>query len=389
MGLHLDPFWLRFLPSVIRERLIGRPSVHAALHNSAWLIADKVIRTGVGIFISAWVARYLGPAQFGALTYIITYLTIFYAIVNVRAEGVVVRNLAHNPENASRLLGTLLLMRLLVGCGCVLIALIGLVVMHTAQSNYFLLGILASGILIFQAADVIDLWFQSQVDSKRTIRARLIVYLAISLLKVICILMHAPLTAFALIFSIDLLCSAISLLWVYSRRHSLMSLNFSISLSKDILSESWPFIVAALLLAFANRIDILLIQRYFDQEQIAFYGIAQTFYGLSALLPALLFSSALPALSILRIDDEDKFYDRLQKLYHLAVLWGLSVLVLLYFFAELIISIIYDFAYLPAQSALKILAIASIFTALGVVQGQWVISREGNKLLFINQRLHG
>ena len=35
--------------------------------NTSWLMAEKIIRMGVGFFVSVWIARYLGPDQFGML----------------------------------------------------------------------------------------------------------------------------------------------------------------------------------------------------------------------------------------------------------------------------------------------------------------------------------
>ena len=48
--------------------LSGRPLVAAVLGNAGWLLAEKAVRLLVGVAVSAWVARYLGPDRFGALS---------------------------------------------------------------------------------------------------------------------------------------------------------------------------------------------------------------------------------------------------------------------------------------------------------------------------------
>jgi len=35
------------------------------IENVLWLYADRIIRMGLGFFISAWIARYLGSEDFG------------------------------------------------------------------------------------------------------------------------------------------------------------------------------------------------------------------------------------------------------------------------------------------------------------------------------------
>ena len=32
--------------------------------NTSWLFAEKILRMGIGLLITIWLARYLGPEQF-------------------------------------------------------------------------------------------------------------------------------------------------------------------------------------------------------------------------------------------------------------------------------------------------------------------------------------
>ena len=50
----------------LRTRLKAN-GLHLAAVNSSWLLFDKLARALLGLLIGAWVARYLGPAQFGLL----------------------------------------------------------------------------------------------------------------------------------------------------------------------------------------------------------------------------------------------------------------------------------------------------------------------------------
>jgi len=37
--------------------------------NMSWIFSEKVLRMGVGLFVGVWAARYLGPEQYGVLSY--------------------------------------------------------------------------------------------------------------------------------------------------------------------------------------------------------------------------------------------------------------------------------------------------------------------------------
>ena len=65
---------IKFLTSFIRVRLEGRATLQKILANTGWLFIDKIIRMGVGLLVGVWIARYLGPAQFGLYNYAVAFV---------------------------------------------------------------------------------------------------------------------------------------------------------------------------------------------------------------------------------------------------------------------------------------------------------------------------
>ena len=48
--------------------------------NTSWLFVEKILRMIVALFIGVWVARYLGPEQFGLLSYAQSFVALFAVI---------------------------------------------------------------------------------------------------------------------------------------------------------------------------------------------------------------------------------------------------------------------------------------------------------------------
>ena len=387
-----------WLPEFLRARLRGREGVHKTIHNGSWLILDKVVRILTGIIVSASVARYLGPGQFGELAYVIACLTFFYAIATLGVENIVVRDLAQDPDRAPAVLGTTMLMRFVVGILCALSAIGVLVWSDGLHSEPVLLALLACGFLIFQAADVVDLWFQSQIQSGYSVKIRLINYLFFSALKVVLILTQSPLVAFASIYSIEAVATGLSLVgtyyWTSVRQifgsfHQRKLLLVKITLVADMLKESWPFILSALAVAISTRIDIVLIKQFLGGESVGIYTTAQTLVTVGTILPTILFSSVLPTLSRFKATDHRRFIESLQKLYQVAVIWGMVSSAAIFIFADWVVVLIYGSAYQEAGLILKVLSLANIFTSLGVVQAHWLFSEKGNRILFIQTLVAG
>ncbi|MCK5665476.1 MAG: oligosaccharide flippase family protein, partial [Thiotrichaceae bacterium] len=74
--------------------------------NTSWLMGEKILRMGVGLFVGIWVARYLGPEQFGLLSYAQSFVFLFTAIATLGLDGIVVRELVKHSEKRDSLLGT-------------------------------------------------------------------------------------------------------------------------------------------------------------------------------------------------------------------------------------------------------------------------------------------
>ena len=151
--------------------------------NSGWLIFDRLIRLVFGIFVSGWVARYLGPTNFGELAYVMAYIAIFGSVVSVGLDGIVVREITDNKISAGLILGTAFTLRFIFGLISWLMAVLFMTAFYGIDSREVILTALIGTSLIFQAADTIDLWFQSKSQSRRTVLAKITTYILSNLLK--------------------------------------------------------------------------------------------------------------------------------------------------------------------------------------------------------------
>ena len=76
------------------------------LKNISWLFFDKIIRIFGGLVVGIWVARYLGPNDFGVLNYALAYITFFMLFVKLGLDQIVIREIVKRPKLTNYLLGT-------------------------------------------------------------------------------------------------------------------------------------------------------------------------------------------------------------------------------------------------------------------------------------------
>src|SRR5690606_20458405 len=74
--------------------------------NTLWMLSDQVLRLVAGLVVGIWVARYLGPTQFGVMNYVVAFVAIFGVLAKVGLDNILVRDLVARPEQSDVYLGT-------------------------------------------------------------------------------------------------------------------------------------------------------------------------------------------------------------------------------------------------------------------------------------------
>jgi O-antigen/teichoic acid export membrane protein len=125
--------------------------------NIGWLFFDKFIRLGVGLVVGVWVARYLGPEQYGTLNYALAFVGIFSALGSMGIEGIVVRDIVQKPEKKYEILSSAFILKLSGGIIAFIILFITIIYVRPSDNqSHWLVGIIGM-IMVFQAFDAIDL----------------------------------------------------------------------------------------------------------------------------------------------------------------------------------------------------------------------------------------
>lgn len=124
--------WNRLL--LLKAQLLGHEGIRRYGANTAWLMGEKILRIFMGLFVGIWVARYLGPEQFGLLSYAQSFVFLFTAIATLGLDSIVVRELVKDSSQRNVLLGTAFTLKL-IGSLCIL-PLLWFGVQFTSNDSY-------------------------------------------------------------------------------------------------------------------------------------------------------------------------------------------------------------------------------------------------------------
>lgn len=372
---------MRFIDKL--KNLLNHQEFMRYFKNSAWMIGEQLIRMIAGVLVGIWVARYLGPEQFGVFSYVVAFTALFSSIAKLGLDEIVVRDLVNYHEKEDVYLGTAFWMKLV---GAVLtIILIALVLPWTSndKATSLYIFIIASG-LVFQSFEIVDFYFQSKVLAKFISFCKLTQLILSSLVKIYLVLTQAELIWFIWVTLFDQITLAITYIIAYSYKKlsppPLSQFNFEVV--KTLIKDSWPLILSGIVVMIYMRIDQVMIKEMLGERDVGIYSVAITLAEAWYFIPILLTTSLFPAIVSAKKSSEQLYNKRIQQFYSLMIWSAIVIAIAITFLSSWLVVFLYGEAYKDASDVLTINIWAGVFVFLGVASGKWYLIENLQMLAF-------
>jgi len=344
--------------------------------NTLWVLGEKIIRMMISLWVGIWVARYLGPSDYGLLNYAQSFVGLFGAIAALGLEGIVIRELVNHPDQRDTLMGTTFWMKLI---GSLLILpLLAFAIAFTSNDHPTnILIFIVSCATIIQSFNVVDFYFQSKILSKYVVYSSSISLFISSVLKIVFILTHAPLIFFAWLIVLDSLIIALGYGYFYFHtRLSLKNWHFDLTLAKRLLHESWPYILSSMVISFYMRIDQVMIKEMMSANAVGQYAAAVRISEAWYFIPGVLATSLFPAIVNAKSTSITLYHERLQKLYDFTIWLSIAVALIMTFLSDWIIQLLYGNAYYQSGTILMIHIWTGVFISMSIISGKWYVNEK-------------
>lgn len=363
------------LPLFLRTRLQGRDTLRRALDNSFWLFCDQILRMVAGLSVGVWMARYLGPEDYGWLNYAVATVGMVAALTSPAIGASVVREIARAPDQAMRWMGAAFFLRTagasLAFLACVVIA--GLRSDHESPAG-LLTVIVAAGLLV-QIVDVAELHLQARGESRVAAWVRMAACVAGAALKGALIMAHAPLVAFAIAGGVELALAGVG--WLWAAKYfggGILTWRCEQERVLELLRETWPLALASVAITVQAFADQLVIGAFLGGEELGQYAAATRLVAAFAFVPMVVHTVSAPEIARAKQDDETLYQRRLHSLYRLMcalfLVTGLPLMVL----GPMAAQWLYGGSYTHAAALLPLLAWRLFFTNLGVARSIFIVN---------------
>ncbi len=344
--------------------------------SSLWLLAEKLVRMILNLLIGVWIARYLGPSDFGTLSYVQSIVVIFTTLASLGLDSIVVKKLVERECKESDILGSAFFLKLFASIFILLLLFIFLYIVPNGYSFEGKILALLTFSTVFHSFNVIDFYFQSKVLGKYIAISNIIFLLTSSILKIALILIGADVFYFVVALVFDAFLLAMTFVFIFLLREGRLSLYIwrpKKSICFELLRESWPLIVSGLIVIIYMKIDQVMLMHLVGKTELGIYSAAAKVSEVWYFIPMVLANTLFPAILNAKKNTVKEYHKKLQFLYDIMVIIALFISIPMYFLSDIIVTSLYGADYASAGEVIRVYIFSLIFVFLGTASSKWFI----------------
>jgi len=372
----------------MRKKLQLSEGLRKILHNAGWMMGEQVLRMATALFVNAWVARRLGPSDFGLLSYVQSLAALFVVVALLGMSRLLVRELveqSNDPQKRSTIVLTAFSYRMLAA-----ILLFGASVAISGwghDTERFVLAAFVSTSILAAPFDSVYQYFQSLSQARIPVIVRSVSFFAATGVKLFLLYHGAGLQEIVYATALEYAFTAIGLYYVYRKYGMQVRARPNWRLGWTFVRETWPEIIAGLSGMLFMRLDQIMLESLQGTAAVGVFAVAARLSEAWYFIPVSLVASAFPKIVKSRTDT---------KLYYTQISRLMVALVALSYASGLgasllsgpVVSWLYGPSYTESASILCVHIWCGLLVGFGQLSGAW-LSAERRIVLNLYRNLLG
>lgn len=349
--------------------------------NASWIIVCKIIQSLINLVIGLITARYLGPSNYGIISYVSSVIAFALPIMQLGLRQTLVKEFVSSPNKAGEILGTALSINIISSIFCIIGSITFVAFINAGERETILVCILYSFSLLFQATEMTQYWFQSKLLSKYPSIAALCAYVVVALYKIYLLVTQKSIIWFACSNVLDYFLISLILMIIYKKiGEQRLSVNWD--LGRELLARSKYYIIPSLMVMVFQHTDRIMIKLMIGEDETGFYSAAITCIGISSFVFAAVIDSARPVILGEKEHNQELYEKRVIQLYSIITCMSLAQSIVMTLLAKPIVLLLFGQAYTKTASILSIAVWYVTFSHYGSVRNIWILAEDKQKYLF-------
>lgn len=321
--------------------------------NLGSLLISRLLTKTISFFIFLYIARYLGPSDFGKYSFAFAYTYFFSFIPDLGIHQILVREAAKDERIMDKLIGNATIVKSVLSILAFLLCCLAISITNYSSSTKNAVYIAALGLLAISLSGfsvVYEVKLRMDYSILFSITSR--VFFLVSVLYLI--RFNPDLNVF---ISVAVIADIIYyiLMTVFSKRFVTPNFKIEYNLVKKIVLEALPVAVSTAFIMIYFRIDMVMLSFLTNDTDVGLYSAAYRLTEALTFIPSILMVSIYPIMSKYFKDGNKAFGYIYTKSFKILFALGLLIGTNITFLSEKIILEIYGSEYYGSVIALQVL----------------------------------
>lgn len=363
------------------------------IRNLFWAVTGKVVTLLGSLLVGIFVARYLGPEQYGLMNYVVSYVALFQVFASFGLDNIEIREESKCKglgekgrvpgAEANAILGTAFGLKLIFAAVTMVLVILTAWLFEADTFTKWMITLYSLS-MIMQTFGVIRNYFTSIVWNEYIVKTEISRTVIGALIKVVLLLLKADLVWFIAATLFDTVLIAGGYLLSYRRQISSPRLwTFDTSTAKYLIKESFPLLLSGAAVIIYQRIDQVMIGNMIDKASVGQFSVASKFVELLIFIPTILSQTIAPVLVQIRQSNGAEYERKAQQFISVTIWLCIVMAVLIALLSKWLIIYTFGVQYMAAVPVLQIMAFKVLGMALSQTAGQMIIIEKQQKYAFI------
>lgn len=350
------------------------------IKNTAWLGLAEIISAALNFIPTVWIARYLGSAQYGMLSFAVTLTALFALLVDFGLSLLTTREVARDRSQAGKYLNNILTLRIVLGAVYILLMVAIALISGREPIIVHLILLLAVSTVFNNLTQAFASIFRGFERMEYEAIGRVLLSFTLAALGLYFVITKGELLVFGWIYVISSFVALAFSAWIARMKFTSYRLAVSRDFWKYLIKESWPFVLSMVFVSIYYYMDSVMLGFMKQDTQVGWYNADYKIVLFLLLFVGIIFNSFYPLISRLYKEPLERLRDLLSDfsklMITLAVPLGFGGLIL----ARPIIRLIFGEEYLGGVLAFQILIWSAVIVYSTVAFGNSLLACDRQKV---------
>jgi O-antigen/teichoic acid export membrane protein len=239
-----------------------------------------------------------------------------------------------------------------------------------------------ASLLIFQSADISDVFFKAKLQAKYSVIGRNIAFILVALLKLYFVYYQFDLVFFVASNALEMLLGGALVFSIYFKQGNAISIkSFDWDLGKRFLTDGLPMAISSLMVMLYMRIDQVMLTEIVGDVANGIYSTGVRMIEIVYFIPMALADSFFPGIVFSKKHEGDKYQKNMLGFYSIMTYTSLLIALGIYIVAKPMMALFFGQEFEGSGEVLQVFGLSIYATFISIASGKYLVVENFKKVI--------